>query len=154
MRPEPGSEERLVARCAAGDEAALGELYDRLGRPAYALARRVVGDATLAEDVVQEAFLDAWRAACRFDVERGRAATWLLTLVHRRAVGGPARPCGRNRSVPAVSAASSPLRRTTWSAPVERPLGARPGRAAGCRTQRRSSSWRTSAATASPRSPS
>lgn len=86
MRPDPGSEERLVARCAAGDEAALGELYDRLGRPAYALARRVVGDAALAEDVVQEAFLDAWRGAARFDPARARAATWLLTFVHRRAV--------------------------------------------------------------------
>jgi RNA polymerase sigma-70 factor, ECF subfamily len=77
---------QLVARCAAGDERALAELYDRLGRAAYALAVRIVRDASQAEDVVQEAFLDLWRSAGRFDPERSRPASYLLTFVHRRAV--------------------------------------------------------------------
>jgi RNA polymerase sigma-70 factor (ECF subfamily) len=76
----------LVARCAEGDESALAELYDRFGRPAYALALRIVRDASQAEDVVQEAFLDLWRTAERFDPSRSRPGTYLLTFVHRRAV--------------------------------------------------------------------
>ena len=59
------SDVQLVARCADGDEGALAELYDRFGRAAYALALRIVRDATQAEDVVQEAFLDLWRSAAR-----------------------------------------------------------------------------------------
>jgi RNA polymerase sigma-70 factor, ECF subfamily len=77
---------QLVARCASGDEGALAELYDRFGRASYALALRIVRDASQAEDVVQEAFLDLWRNAARFDPSRSRPASYLLTFVHRRAV--------------------------------------------------------------------
>jgi RNA polymerase sigma-70 factor (ECF subfamily) len=80
------SDEALVALTARSDEAALAELYDRFGRPAYGLALRIVRDANLAEDVVQEAFLGVWRSAPRFMAERAKASTWILTLVHRRAV--------------------------------------------------------------------
>ena len=85
MEAEP-SDVLLVARCAEGDEGALAELYDRFGRAAYALALRIVRDATQAEDVVQEAFLDLWRTAARFDPSLSRPASYLLTFVHRRAV--------------------------------------------------------------------
>jgi RNA polymerase sigma factor (sigma-70 family) len=80
------SDEALVALVARSDDAALAELYDRFGRVAYGLALRIVRDPALAEDVVQEAFLAVWRSAGRFMAERGKARTWLLTLVHRRAV--------------------------------------------------------------------
>src|SRR5687767_5968222 len=80
------SDEALVAWLARGDESALAELYDRFGRSAYGLALRVLRDDRLAEDAVQEAFLNAWRTAGGFRSERGKASTWLLTLVHRRAV--------------------------------------------------------------------
>jgi RNA polymerase sigma factor (sigma-70 family) len=80
------SDEALVALMARADETALAELYDRLGRSAYGLARRVLRDDRLAEDAVQEAFLAAWRAAATFQPERAKASTWVLTLVHRRAV--------------------------------------------------------------------
>ena len=80
------SDEALPALVARGDEAALAELYDRFGRIAYGLALRILRDATLAEDAVQDAFLAAWRTAASFDPGRGKASTWLLTLVHRRAV--------------------------------------------------------------------
>ncbi len=80
------SDEALVALVARSDEAALAELYDRFGRVAYGLALRIVRDPALAEDVVQEAFLSVWRSAGRFVAERAKASTWLLTLVHRRAV--------------------------------------------------------------------
>jgi RNA polymerase sigma factor (sigma-70 family) len=80
------SDEALVALVARGDESALGELYDRVGRIAYGLAYRVLRDERLAEDAVQEGFLAAWRTAAGFSAERAKASTWLLTLVHRRAV--------------------------------------------------------------------
>jgi RNA polymerase sigma-70 factor (ECF subfamily) len=80
------SDEALVALVARSDEVALAELYDRFGRVAYGLARRILRDDALAEDAVQEGFLAAWRSAPRFVPERAKASTWLLTLVHRRAV--------------------------------------------------------------------
>ena len=80
------SDEALVALAARSEQLALAELYDRFGRPAYGLALRILRDEALAEDAVQEAFLALWRTAARFVPERGKASTWILTLVHRRAV--------------------------------------------------------------------
>ena len=80
------SDEALVALVARGDEPALAELYDRVGRVAYGLAYRVLRDERHAEDAVQEAFLAVWRTAASFRAERAKASTWILTLVHRRAV--------------------------------------------------------------------
>ena len=80
------SDEALVAAVARADEDALGALYDRFGKVAYGLAFRVLQDPALAEDAVQEAFLQAWRGAGAYDPERAKASTWLLTFVHRRAV--------------------------------------------------------------------
>jgi RNA polymerase sigma-70 factor (ECF subfamily) len=80
------SDEALVALVARADEDALAELYDRFGRVSYGLALRIVRDPSLAEDAVQEAFLAVWRSATRFVAERAKASTWILTLVHRRAV--------------------------------------------------------------------
>jgi RNA polymerase sigma factor (sigma-70 family) len=80
------SDEAVVALTARSDEVALAELYDRYGRAAYGLALRVLRDESLAEDAVQEAFLAIWRGASRFIPERAKASTWIMTLVHRRAV--------------------------------------------------------------------
>jgi RNA polymerase sigma factor (sigma-70 family) len=80
------SDEALLALCSRGDEAALGEVYDRYGRVAYGLALRIVRDRALAEDAVQEAFLAVWRSAGAFLAEQGKPSTWILTFVHRRAV--------------------------------------------------------------------
>ena len=82
----PRTDEELLAAISTGDERALADLYDRFGRVAYGLALRVVRDPALAQDAVQDAFLAAWRTAASFDSRRGKAQTWLLTLVHRRAV--------------------------------------------------------------------
>jgi RNA polymerase sigma-70 factor (ECF subfamily) len=98
------SDEAVVGLMARGQEDALAELYDRHGRVAYGLALRVVRDPSHAEDSVQEAFLDAWRSAGRFAPERGRARTWLLTFVHRRAVDLVRRE-QRRRTDPLESAA-------------------------------------------------
>ena len=80
------SDEALVALVARGDESALGELYDRVGRVAYGIVYRILRDEQLAEDAVQEGFLALWRSAASFRAERAKASTWIVTLVHRRAV--------------------------------------------------------------------
>ena len=80
------SDEALLSLVASSDDAALGELYDRFGGVAYGLALRILRDESLAQDAVQEAFLGVWRTADRFLAERAAARTWILTLVHRRAV--------------------------------------------------------------------
>jgi RNA polymerase sigma factor (sigma-70 family) len=80
------TDEEVLERVARADEAALAEAYDRFGRVAYGLAVRILRDAALAEDAVQDAFLAVWRTAVSFDPSRGTASTWIMTLVHRRAV--------------------------------------------------------------------
>lgn len=80
------SDVELVQRLGDSDGAALSQLYQRFGRPCYSLARRICADEGLAEDVVQEVFLTLWRDPTRFDPARGGFATWLLTLIHHKAV--------------------------------------------------------------------
>ncbi len=76
----------LVARVCGGDQDALAALYDRYGRPCFALARRVTADISFAEDVVQEVFLAVWRAPAKFDPGRGTFGSWLLAMTHHKAV--------------------------------------------------------------------
>jgi RNA polymerase sigma-70 factor, ECF subfamily len=97
------SDEALLSLVAGSDDAALGELYDRFGGVAYGLALRILRDDALAQDAVQEAFLAVWRSADRFLAERAKASTWILTLVHRRAVDLVRRE-DRRRSEPLESA--------------------------------------------------
>ncbi|MDX6516055.1 MAG: hypothetical protein QOH73_1721 [Gaiellaceae bacterium] len=80
------SDEAVLALVARSEEPALAEIYDRFGAVAYGLALRVLRDEGLAQDAVQDAFLTVWRTARTFAAERGAARTWILTLVHRRAV--------------------------------------------------------------------
>ena len=80
------TDEAVLSLVAESDDEALAELYDRFGGVAYGLALRILRDESLAQDAVQEAFLAVWRTADRFLAERARASTWILTLVHRRAV--------------------------------------------------------------------
>ncbi len=76
----------LIALVARGDESAYEQLFDRYASAAYGLAVRVVRDPDLARDIVQEALLQLWTHATRFDPAQGSVRAWLFTLVHRRAV--------------------------------------------------------------------
>jgi RNA polymerase sigma-70 factor, ECF subfamily len=76
----------LLRLCGRGDEHAFARLYDAVSSRVYGMALRVVRDPAQAEEVAQEAFLDIWRTAGRFEPERGSALGWLLTIVHRKAV--------------------------------------------------------------------
>jgi RNA polymerase sigma-70 factor (ECF subfamily) len=76
----------LMERLAAGDAEALDGLFERYGAMAYSVALRITGEPAAAEDVVQDAFLGAWRNADRFMGSRGLARTWLLSIVHHRAI--------------------------------------------------------------------
>jgi RNA polymerase sigma-70 factor, ECF subfamily len=79
-------DEELVHRVAQGDHRALSELYDRYSRPVYATGIRSLGDAHLAEELVQDAFTNVWRGAASFDPSRASFATWLYRVTRNRAV--------------------------------------------------------------------
>jgi len=76
----------LAAAVAAGDESALETAYRKYGGAVRAVARRVVRDDALSEDVVQDVFVSFWRDPGRFDAQRGSLRTFLVTIAHRRAV--------------------------------------------------------------------
>ena len=85
----------LLRSIQRGGQGAFAALYDRHASAAYGLAVRVTGDPVLAEDVVQDAFLSLWKQAARFDPDRGQVRSWLLTIVHHRAVDVVRRRTGR-----------------------------------------------------------
>ena len=77
---------RLLGLVAAGDSAALGELYDRFSRPLYATALRILNDPGEAQDIVHDAFVAVWEKAASFETARGTAFSWVLTLTRNRAI--------------------------------------------------------------------
>ena len=81
--PDDGA---LVRRMAAGDEKALGLLYDRWAPLLHSVARRIVADPNDAEEVLEEAFWQAWRQAGRYEEGRGGVSTWLTMIVRSRAL--------------------------------------------------------------------
>ncbi len=79
-------DEALLAAVARGAEPALRELYERFAGPMWAVARRLLGDDALAEDVVQEVFVRLWERAGAYDASRGTVRTWLLVQVRSRSI--------------------------------------------------------------------
>jgi RNA polymerase sigma-70 factor (ECF subfamily) len=85
----PGSisaDEDLISLVQSRDPHAFATLYDRHSRAAYSLAYRMMGERQAAEDLVQDAFLKLWRAAGSYRAERGSVRSWLLSIVHNRAI--------------------------------------------------------------------
>jgi RNA polymerase sigma-70 factor (ECF subfamily) len=80
------ADEDLMRLVRAGDARAFEVLYERHSAAAFSLAYRMCGTRGAAEDVTQEAFLAAWRSGARYDRARGSVRTWLLGIVHNRAI--------------------------------------------------------------------
>lgn len=80
------SDAALVSAVASGDDGAMGQLYDRYSAAVYSIALRVLGDAGMAEDLLQEVFMKLWRNAAAFDANRGGLAPWLVVITRNRAI--------------------------------------------------------------------
>ena len=84
--PDYQNDAALIARIRAGDQSAMADMYDRYSGIVYGVALRVLANATAAEDVVQEVFLQLWRNPQAFDADRGRLAPWLAVIARNRAI--------------------------------------------------------------------
>ncbi len=80
------ADEEVMQLVQQGDPRAFELLYDRHGGAAFSLAYRMTGNRTAAEDVSQDAFLSIWRSRLRYQPERGSVRTWVLGIVHNRAI--------------------------------------------------------------------
>ena len=85
-RAAAASQQDLLGRVANGDQLAFSELYDQISPRVFGLIKRLLRDHSQSEEVTQEVFLEIWQTATRFDPNKGAAATWVLTMAHRRAV--------------------------------------------------------------------
>lgn len=77
---------RLLAAMAIGEQAALAQLYDSLAKPLYSLAFRVLNNASEAQDVVQDVFVQLWKKASSYEQSRGSVFSWAVTLTRNRAI--------------------------------------------------------------------
>jgi len=88
----PDADERAAAlsrdliACARGDERAFESLYDAISGSVFGVTLRIVRDRAIAEEVAQEALVEVWRIAARYQPDKGSARSWILTIAHRRAV--------------------------------------------------------------------
>jgi RNA polymerase sigma-70 factor (ECF subfamily) len=80
------ADEDLMQLVRKGDSTAFEVVYERHATAAFSLAYRMVGTRNAAEDVVQESFLSLWRSGARYDRARGSVRTWVLGIVHNRAI--------------------------------------------------------------------
>ena len=97
VEPADPRDEELIRRVRAGDDLAFRELFGRYAAVAHALAFRLVRQAQVAEEIVQEAFLAVWRNPDRYDDARGSVRSWLMGTVHHRAVDAVRREQAQRR---------------------------------------------------------
>ena len=76
----------LLSRAGRGDQSAFAELYDQLAPLLHGVVLKVVRDPSQSEEVTQEAFIELWKLAPRYDPSRGSVRSWAATLAHRRAI--------------------------------------------------------------------
>lgn len=107
---------KLLREISAGNADALVALYDRYGRLAFGVAYRILQDASSSEEVVQDAFLRVWRQAGTFDPDRGQVRSWVLSIVHHRAIDLLRGKAGRRRQEVAIEDVERTLTGgDTWS---------------------------------------
>jgi RNA polymerase sigma-70 factor (ECF subfamily) len=97
IEPAGPRDEELLRRVGSGDDQAFRELFGRYAAVAHALAFRLVRQAQVAEEIVQEAFLAVWRNPERYDGARGSVRSWLMGTVHHRAVDAVRREQAQRR---------------------------------------------------------
>ena len=100
------ADEDLISLVQARDSEAFAVLYDRHSRAAYSLAYRMMGERQAAEDIVQDALLKVWRAAGSYRAERGSVRTWLLSVVHNRAIDQLRSQASRRRTQERIEASA------------------------------------------------
>ncbi|HEU4868104.1 MAG TPA: sigma-70 family RNA polymerase sigma factor [Actinomycetota bacterium] len=94
---ETSDDSDLLGGLAAGNQESLAALYDRYGNAALGLAFKVCGNRAIAEDIVQEAFLALWQKPDSFDARRGSAGSFLMGIVHHKAVDAVRREASVHR---------------------------------------------------------
>ena len=108
----PREEAQLMEGLLAGDDAAIRALYARFSRPVYTMGLRLLGSREAAEELTQDVFVTAWRKAARFDPQRGRLSTWLMTIAHNQARNGrhpaEARAGRRGAGIPPIGGRGAP----------------------------------------------
>jgi RNA polymerase sigma-70 factor, ECF subfamily len=100
------ADEDLISLVETNEAGAFAALYDRHARAAYSLAYRMMGERQVAEDIVQDAFLKAWRAATSYRAERGSVRSWLLSIVHNRSIDQLRSTASRRRMQEKVEASA------------------------------------------------
>jgi RNA polymerase sigma-70 factor (ECF subfamily) len=93
------ADEELMQLVRRGNARAFEVIYDRHAGAAFSLAFRICANSSLAEDAVQEACLSLWRSGARYDRDRGSVRTWLLGIVHHRAIDALRRRTLRDRGL-------------------------------------------------------
>jgi RNA polymerase sigma-70 factor (ECF subfamily) len=86
LEPASLADEDVMQLVRRGDSRAFEVIYERHSAAAFSLAYRMMGTRAGAEDVTQEAFLSMWRSGARYDRARGSVRTWVLGIVHHRAI--------------------------------------------------------------------
>ncbi len=126
----PDEDAQLCARCARGDASALKTLYERYVGRTKAVALRVLGSASEAEETVQETFVEVWRRAGQYDPARGAVRAWIVTIARSRAIDRLRSRGAGERSVAGLAReqrpqnAPSPLEDAVQHAERERVLAA------------------------------
>src|SRR4051794_10352459 len=120
------ADEDLVPLMARGDARAFEAIYERHAGAAYSLAYRMVGARASAEDVTQEAFMNLWRSGAHYDRRRGSVRTWVLGIVHHRAIDALRRASVHSRRRSDDETAAERL-----EAPERRPRAPEEGAGAG-----------------------
>lgn len=115
----------LLRASSLGDQQAFATLYDATSARVYGLVLRVVRDPAQSEEVTQEAYLEIWRTAARFDPNKGNALSWLMTLAHRRAVDRVRSAEATTRRDTAYQSATQPIAHDVTAEAVTTRLEAR-----------------------------